>query len=137
MDLDVCATPNLAKCDKFFDPEEDGLKRHWYKHTRTGTCFMNPPYGREIPKWVAKAHQEAANNLAVGTVALLPAKIDTNWWWDYCRHWEVRFLKGRLKFQGADVNAPFPSAVVIFGAAPRTMYWDWKKEISTKETTSK
>ena len=49
-DLDVCALPDNAKCERFFSPEDDGLKQEW-----TGTCWMNPPYGREIIEWVAKA----------------------------------------------------------------------------------
>jgi hypothetical protein len=27
---------------------------------------------------------------------------------------EIRFIKGRLRFEGATNNAPFPSVVVIF-----------------------
>ena len=40
-DLDVCALPENAKCERFFSPADDGLKQEW-----TGTCWMNPPYGR-------------------------------------------------------------------------------------------
>lgn len=28
-DLDVCATPDNAKCSNFFTEEEDGLKQNW------------------------------------------------------------------------------------------------------------
>ena len=45
--LDVCAIQENAKCANFFSPEIDGLKQEW-----KGTCWMNPPYGREIGKWV-------------------------------------------------------------------------------------
>lgn len=41
--LDVCALSENAKCERFFSPEQNGLKQEW-----TGTCWMNPPYGREI-----------------------------------------------------------------------------------------
>ena len=50
-DVDVCATPENAKCEKYYTKEEDGLLQEWQ-----GRCFMNPPYGREIPKWIAKAY---------------------------------------------------------------------------------
>jgi phage N-6-adenine-methyltransferase len=50
--LDVCAIKENAKCKKYFTPEIDGLKQEW-----KGTCWMNPPYGREIGKWVAKAYE--------------------------------------------------------------------------------
>jgi hypothetical protein len=48
--LDVCAVPQNAKCPRFFGPAEDGLKQPW-----TGVCWMNPPYGRTIGQWMAKA----------------------------------------------------------------------------------
>lgn len=49
-DLDVCATPENAKCRRYFTKEQDGLKQEW-----TGTCWMNPPYGRVISLWMKKA----------------------------------------------------------------------------------
>ena len=53
---------------------------------------------------------------------LVPARTDTAWWHDYVVPFaEVRFLRGRVKFEGAPTTAPFPSAVVIFrgrGAHP-------------------
>ena len=58
--LDVCAIQENAKCVNFFSPETDGLKQEW-----KGTCWMNPPYGREIGKWVAKAYEEAVEKKIV------------------------------------------------------------------------
>lgn len=48
---------------------------------------------------------------------LIPARTDTKWFHDYVYkkdRVEVRFIKGRLKFEGAKNSAPFPSMVVIF-----------------------
>lgn len=73
---------------------------------------MNPPYGREIGKWVQKAYESAQQGATV--VCLIPSRTDTKWWHDYCMKGEIRFIKGRLKFGTATYNAPFPSAVVIF-----------------------
>lgn len=107
-DIDVCASPEHAKCKRFFTPEMDGLKQAW-----TGVCWMNPPYGREIGLWVAKAYQSAQQGTTV--VCLLPARTDTAWWHEYVmRAEEVRLLRGRLKFGNATAGAPFPSAVVVF-----------------------
>jgi phage N-6-adenine-methyltransferase len=39
--LDVCATPENAKCTRYFTRADDGLAQSW-----TGVCWMNPPYGR-------------------------------------------------------------------------------------------
>lgn len=37
--------------------------------------FCNPPYGRELPKWIKKAHDEAEKGALV--VMLIPARTDT------------------------------------------------------------
>ncbi len=107
-ETDVCALPENAKCARFFSPEMDGLKQDWQ-----GVCWMNPPYGREIGKWVEKAFRSAKENGAT-VVCLLPARVDTRWWHDFCAQGEFLFVKGRLKFGGSDNSAPFPSAVVVF-----------------------
>lgn len=106
-ELDVCATPENAKCDRYFTKHENGLLQKW-----TGVCWMNPPYGREIGQWVKKAYESALDGATV--VCLLPSRTDTSWWHDYCMKGEVRFVRGRLKFGNASQNAPFPSAVVVF-----------------------
>ncbi|AEG14390.1 DNA N-6-adenine-methyltransferase [Desulfofundulus kuznetsovii DSM 6115] len=107
--LDVCARPENAKCARFFTPEQDGLRQSWAGET----CWMNPPYGREIGRWVEKAYNEARRGAVV--VALLPARTDTRWWHRYVmRAAEIRFVEGRLKFGGAENSAPFPSVVVVF-----------------------
>ncbi len=117
--LDVCATPDLAKCKRYFSPEKDGLSQNW-----TGSCWMNPPYGSEIGDWISKAAESSDNGATV--VCLVPARVDTAWWWDFVSFVEVRFLRGRLRFDGADASAPFPSAVVVFGRPIKTVYWEWR-----------
>ena len=104
--LDPCATPENAKCAKFYTKEQDGLKQNWEGQT----VYCNPPYGREISRWVKKASEENAL-----TVMLIPARTDTKWFHDYIyKKQEVRFIKGRLKFGGEKNSAPFPSMIVIF-----------------------
>lgn len=117
-DLDPCATFVNAKCERYFTPAQDGLAQEW-----TGSVFMNPPYGDEIRAWVEKAWQSAGAEATV-VVCLVPARVDTGWWWDYCRFGEVRFLRGRLRFGGGDTGAPFPSAVVIFGRPAAVKWWE-------------
>lgn len=104
-ETDVCALPENAKCKKYFTPETDGLKQEW-----KGVCWCNPPYGREIGKWVEKA----VNSFAT-VVMLLPARTDTRWFHDFCLPYsKIEFIKGRLKFGKAKNSAPFPSMIVIF-----------------------
>ena len=103
-DIDVCALPENAKCEKFFTPENDGLQKKW-----GGTCWCNPPYGRKIGEWVKKASESNAT-----VVMLLPARTDTKWFHEYIyKKAEIRFIKGRLKFGDSKNAAPFPSMIVI------------------------
>jgi phage N-6-adenine-methyltransferase len=118
--LDVCATEESTKVPRhFFTETEDGLAQPWEADE---VCWMNPPYGDEIKHWVKKAYHAALEGATV--VCLVPARVDTGWWWSYCRFGEVRFLRGRLKFGGGETGAPFPSAVVIFGREPTVVWWE-------------
>jgi phage N-6-adenine-methyltransferase len=107
--LDPCATPENAKCARFFTREQDGLRQDWGMEK----VFVNPPYGREIGGWVKKAFESSLKGALV--VCLLPARVDTKWWQDYCRFGHVHFLRGRLRFGNSVNSAPFPSAIVTFG----------------------
>lgn len=107
-DLDVCATPENAKCPRYYTREDDGLAQPW-----TGRCFMNPPYGRTIGQWMRKAYEASQNGATV--VCLVPARTDTAWFHSFVtKASQVRFLKGRLKFGGSANSAPFPSMIVVF-----------------------
>ena len=108
-ETDVCATDDNAKCTKYYTEEMDGLSQEW-----RGVCWMNPPYGRTIGKWMKKAYESSLSGATV--VCLVPARTDTNWWHDYAMKGDIEFIKGRLKFGGSKNSAPFPSAVVVFNA---------------------
>lgn len=82
-----------------------------------GSNYVNPPYGNEIPKWIKKGYEESQKGKTV--VFLIPSRTDTKWWHDYCmKADEIRFIKGRLKFDEHENSAPFPSALVIFRSKP-------------------
>lgn len=75
-ECDVCAVPENAKCEFYYTPDVDGLKQEW-----TGVCWCNPPYGKQIGKWVEKAY--AASTRGATVVMLLPSRTDTKWFHDY------------------------------------------------------
>ena len=109
-DLDACADKINHKCDKYYTKEQDGLTMPW-----KGIVWCNPPYGREIGKWVRKALFASVGGATV--VMLIPARTDTKWFHDYIYkrdNVEIRFVKGRLKFGNSKNSAPFPSMVVVF-----------------------
>jgi len=146
--LDVCATADNAKAPKFFSPEQDGLKQVWDRRglpsidlktmlvtEYVGANWLNPPYGKDIGKWVDKARIEAEAGATV--VCLLPARTDTRWFQENApAAKEILFLRGRIHFEGVagSVGAPFPSVLVIFEGdaredpfAPRVRFVDWRE----------
>lgn len=112
-ETDVCADAANAKCARYFTVEQDGLAQEW-----TGVCWLNPPYGRELLKWLKKAYESSLNGATV--VCLVPSRTDTKWWHQYAmRADEIRLIPGRLKFGGSKNSAPFPSAVLVFRGKPQ------------------
>lgn len=106
--LDPCSTDQNYKCEKHYTQKDNGLIKSWEGYR----VYCNPPYGRQIYWWVKKAYDE--NKKGTFVVLLLPARTDTKWFHEfiYNKH-EIRFLKGRLKFNDGESNAPFPSMLVI------------------------
>jgi len=108
--LDPCATPENAKCEKYFTEEVDGLVEDWEGET----VFCNPPYSN-IKEWVKKCYFEG-NKDNTTVVLLIPSRTDTKYFHEYIYHKvkDIRFVKGRLKFGDSKNSAPFPSMVIIF-----------------------
>lgn len=108
--LDPCASDENAKCAYYYTEEEDGLIQDWSGET----VFCNPPYGRELPKWIEKCFYEGQKENTT-VVMLIPARTDTKAFHEYIYNKsEIRFIKGRLKFGGEKNSAPFPSMIVIY-----------------------
>jgi len=107
--LDAAATTENAKCQRFFTKEDDALAQDWGGEI----VWCNPPYGRSIRKWVKKAYEESRKP-GTKVVMLLPARTDVAWFHDYAKKGNVVFIRGRLRFGGAQSCAPFPSILVVF-----------------------
>ena len=107
--LDAAATEKSAKCSLYYTPETDGLAQNW---DCGGSVFCNPPYGREISKWVEKAYRESAT-VKYPIVLLIAARTDTAYFHDYIYgKAEIRFIRGRIRFTDESGNTAYP--------APRT-----------------
>ena len=112
--LDAAATDKTALCRLYFTPERCGLKDSWGGER----VFCNPPYGRQIGKWVEKGYNESRKP-GTTVVMLIPSRTDTNYFHNFILgKAEIRFIRGRLHFTDengtAHARAPFPSMVVIF-----------------------
>ena len=98
-DLDPCSATKdrrlaRVKARTYFTATDDGLSLPW-----SGTVFLNPPYGRELRFWSAKARTEFELGNAKTVIALVPARTDTGWWHnDIAGKASIFFLKGRLSF---------------------------------------
>lgn len=115
--LDVAASPDNAKCERYYTPTDDGLVQPWGGET----VWCNPPYSN-IADWVAKAWTE--HRKALGIVMLLPAnRTEQAWWQDMVEPYRDRpdsplraeFLRGRLRFIRVGQNEIGPNERPPFG----------------------
>ena len=113
-DTDPAATRSNAKAPLFYTQEDDGLSQPW-----KGRVWLNPPYGRTIGLWMARARDQVADRVANRVVCVVPARVDTRWWRDSVAAASlVRFWPGRIAFADGTQPAPFPSAIIVFGRLP-------------------
>ena len=94
----------------------DGLLREW-----GSSVFMNPPYSNPGP-WCEKAVIEARRGKTV--VGLLRGDTSTKWFHEWVLGYaEIRFIKGRLKFNNRG-SAPFASIIAVWkmGSPPIITY---------------
>jgi phage N-6-adenine-methyltransferase len=110
-DLDVCATKETAKCERYYTVADDGLSKEWI-----GVCWMNPPYDKSIGLWMKKAWESSQAGSLV--VCLIQGRsTDTIWWHEYVmRANEIRYIKDRLHFgkNGNYSRANISNILVIF-----------------------
>ena len=87
----------------------NGIFSEWGKSN-----YVNPPYGAPITSWLTKGIMEMKEGKS--SVFLLPAYTDVAWFHEKVLRYasEIRFIKGRLKFDDKEGNAPFASMICIF-----------------------
>ena len=107
--LDVCASAVNHKLPDYFTKFDNALIKKWH-----GNCWMNPPFDRNLGKWVKKAHYESQTT--TGTkVCLFPVRSNTNWWNEVCPDAELRFINGEVNFNDEPRGLWWPMCVMIFG----------------------
>ena len=50
--LDAAASDQNHKCPKYYTKADDGLSKMW-----GGCVWCNPPYGKQIKRWIHKAYE--------------------------------------------------------------------------------
>jgi site-specific DNA-methyltransferase (adenine-specific) len=113
--FDPCASPdNPTGAAVYCSPPQDGLDLCWTEASAGRLVFVNPPFGRALPRWVGTCAAEASKGNEI--VLLTPARPDTSWFrlaWGSAR--AVCLWSGRMTFKGAPAPAPFPSALWYWG----------------------
>lgn len=106
---DVCASSLNCKLPDYWTKDDNALLKQW-----TGNCWLNPPFNRELGKWVKKAHSETIKN--GGTkVCLIPVRSNTKWWAEVSKDAEIRFINGEVNFNNEVRGLWLPLCILIFG----------------------
>ena len=108
--LDACANNDNKKCSNYISPEIDSLKHKWI-----GRIWLNPPFTKDIYKWIKKAYESSQNGSLV-VVLMQGRSSDTKGWHEYVmKADEIRYIKGRLAFakHGKIYNVPHMSCIVL------------------------
>ena len=111
-DLDCCAPVNRPwdTARNHYTIKDDGLSQEWF-----GRVWCNPPYGREVGKWLSRCavHKHAT--------ALIFARTETKDWINHVwsKAHSVLFIYGRLYFYHVDgtrakSNSGAPSALISY-----------------------
>lgn len=112
-DLDPCSGAEQSPfADETYTEDDDGLAQEWF-----GNVWVNPPYS-EMQPWVDKATAEALCDGVETVVFLCKGDSSTQWWQAAAAEATlILAIDGRLSFGDGDSAAPFPSHIVVFGAA--------------------
>lgn len=142
--LDACATIENRKKSMFISPERDAFLVDW-NFPRLSVCngrvvsgrvWCNPPYGKNIKLWIARAIQQVNEGSAEFVVMLLPANTDTRWFHNLCKkHGKIKFLPGRITFVGENGGNKNGSMLVLFGKDPTDAGIDFGKTPGVKPAT--
>ena len=111
-DLDPCS-PIKRPWDTakhHFSIKDNGLIKPW-----RGRIWLNPPYGRETPKWLDKLSKHGNG------IALIFARTDTNMFFNsiWPQAHAIYFLKNRIPFYSVKglklLPAMAPSCLIAYG----------------------
>lgn len=107
--LDAAASIGNNLCPDFYTTEADALLQPW-----RGRVFCNPPF-RDCDAFVRYGHQQVVAGVSEVVVMLVPVRGDVGWWHDVAlsKECEIRWIRGRLRFGGSKINAPFACCVLV------------------------
>ena len=107
--IDAAASSSNTLLPRYWSIYDNALLQDWSGER----VWCNPPYGRDQIPFIRKAFERQADV----SVLLIPSRTDTKVWHECILNGganEIIFIRGRVKFVGANQSAPFPSALVIW-----------------------
>ena len=109
--LDPCSNPGKPNvpAENHFTKDDDGLSKKWF-----GKVYMNPPYGRELKKWILYLCEQYESGNVDEAIALVPSRTDVEWFKRIATY-PICCIFGRLKFVNAKWPSPFPSMIIYMG----------------------
>ena len=113
--LDAAANLFNSKVINFISETQDALKTSWVSNN----TWLNPPYGRQMPKFIERALNQVREGNTNRVVCLIASRTDTKIFQEVIFPYasELYFIKGRIKFlkNGEKVQgANFASVFVVF-----------------------
>lgn len=93
------------------NPQYNGLAIDWGK-----VNFVNPPYGRDIKYWFEKGYIEWKKGKTIVYLIFVQQSSTIAFHKYIYPYAEIRLLKGRLRFDDCNQNAPFGSMICILRA---------------------
>jgi phage N-6-adenine-methyltransferase len=87
--IDACALPHNAKCNRYWSPEQDGLRQGWAGETP----FWNPPFD-DCGAWARKAYNESLRG--VTSVGLVPTRRQDYWFRLGTENAQMRLIQGGI-----------------------------------------
>lgn len=107
--VDLAASEKNHKLEKFYSIENDAFKYDWNENS-----WLNPPFNKELKKWIIKAHDDS---LKFGNtiVVLIPVRSNTKWWNYVVKDAEIRFITGEVSFNNEKRGLWLPICILIFG----------------------
>ena len=123
--IDLAATDENTKCQRWITPEQDTFKADWYRMLDGGLGWLNPEFD-PMALWVEKCAKEARRGAEF--LVLTPASIGANWFWDHVKPFATVYSVGRMKFEGH--KDPYPKDLLLNHYTQNPNHelqrWKWK-----------
>lgn len=114
---DVCASDLNFKCQNYWTIQDDAMTKTW-----NGNCWMNPPFNKDLGKWVKKMWTESKNTKGT-KVCLIPVRSNTKWWNEVINDAEIRFINGEVNFNDEPRGLWLPMCILIFGEGAKKQHF--------------